>query len=896
MIMGTASEYTLTYRDMLGVDFSTGAYDREKRRYAYIENMYRDYEGGNGSLIESVPGFRKIASLGGKIHAIYSHKNEVGAEYTVVHAGKNVFRFETSKRDSLPALSPIAEMRDTKSTAFRFGTDLYVLDGTEILKISADGTAVKINSEDAAVYVPTTFYNDERIEQRNLLTDRFREKYMIGAAEMVIYGSPGILYRITDEKLGLCAVVGVSSTFSGILNIPSYAKIGTKRYKVDEISDNAFLNNQSIVGIRLGIGIYRIGKFAFSGCSSLSQVYAYNAPVFIDDYAFKNCASLSTFYLGGEIQKVGDGIFDACEGMSIIRYASDEKNFSTIENCESLSDFVIYSFQKDLSLTLEIPINTPLSEIISVSIDGEAISSYSTILRSDGRTSVIFSVTDRRSIEGKEVEIYARADNGKDDSISGVSDFFFDYEYTGSGFDIIAGCTLSESFDGRVFVSGNPSLPGMVFFSTREKGDSSPLYFGAYNYFCDGFGTFGVSSMLSSADSLLVFKNADDGGGSIFYHTPKDTSIDVMPRIYPVSYTHNGIGAIGSSISFFDDPIFISKAGISAIDKKTLSLERSIACRSHNVNADLLSEDLSKASLAEWCGYLAVGINGKIYLADSRATFIHESGYREYEWYYMRDVGTYENATRVYRFSSTAHPGYNVHANPESEPTTAVLSSQINGETVYYTVIDGKKYELYATQEKKGGIFHPLTTIAGFEGDLLFFGTDNGDLCIFNNDKRGVAPDALANADGFDADEYKRAYGRTIHKSFYTFDTHSMRCGVRTAPSDCSLPGLTKNTVKHSLTLKCRLSGNGKIRCEAKTDRSGYIEYSAFPNNLPDFSDWCFASLTLDCEESISLPISEKEKNWIDKELAVYCDDFRSPIGIYSISYRYTPKGRIKHK
>ena len=143
--------------------------------------------------------------------------------------------------------------------------------------------------------------------------------------------------------------------------------------------------------------------------------------------------------------------------------------------------------------------------------------------------------------------------------------------------------------------------------------------------------------------------------------------------------------------------------------------------------------------------------------------------------------------------------------------------------------------------------------------------------------------------------EYKKFYGRRIHPIFYTFTTHRMRCGVRTAPHDCGRPDLTKNTVKHSLTLKCRLCGNGKIRCEAKTDRSGYTEYSAFPNNVPDFSDWSFASLTLDSEENVSLPVNEKEKNWIDKELSVYCDDFRSPIGIYSLSYRYTLRGRIKH-
>ena len=122
-----------------------------------------------------------------------------------------------------------------------------------------------------------------------------------------------------------------------------------------------------------------------------------------------------------------------------------------------------------------------------------------------------------------------------------------------------------------------------------------------------------------------------------------------------------------------------------------------------------------------------------------------------------------------------------------------------------------------------------------------------------------------------------------------------MRCGARTAPYDCDMPALTKNSVKHSLTLKCRINGSGKIKCEVKTNRSGYEECAIYPNAIPDFSNWCFNSLTLDSEENVSLPINEKEKNWVEKELAVYCDDFRSPIGIYSLTYRYKPKGRIRH-
>ena len=670
--------------------------------------------------------------------------------------------------------------------------------------------------------------------------------------------------------------------------------IGTKRYKVDEISDNAFSGNQNILGVKFGIGIYRVGKYAFSGCTKLGAVFAYNAPRFIDDFVFNGCEALTAFILGEDLEKLGEGVFEGCSSLKMIRYSSDIKNFHKVENYEVVGDISVYSFQTDFSLTLEIPIYTPTSEIISVTLDGNELSDY-TIENKEGRKkSLLFTTSDLRSIEGKEVVIYARATTDTSDAPDGVSDFLSDYGYSGTGFDALAGCRICENFDGRVFLSGNPKLPGVVFFSSRENGASSPLHFGSYNYFCDGFGVFGVKTMLSSGDSLIVFKSADDGGGSIFYHTPKETSIGFMPKIYPVTNMHNGIGAIGESFSFFDDPVFISKAGISAIEKKNASLDKSIACRSHNVNAQLLCESLSEASLVEWCGYLAVGVNGKIYLADSRDVFTHPSGFKEYEWYLMKDIGTWIGENTVYRFAHTPREGYLLHSEPDSAAEKGIYSVTTAEGKIYYTFINSKKYEVYPTEEKKGGTFNPLVALCSFDGDALFFGTQNGDLCKFNNDKRGVAPDFIREAADFNEEEYKKCFGRRIHPYFYSFGGHPMTCGVRTAPSDCGRPDLTKNTAKHSLTLKCRLSGNGKIRCEVRTDRSGYTEHCAFPNGSTDFSDFSFLSLSFETEDSISIPVKEKEKNWIDKEIAVYSNDFCTPIGIYSLSYRYTLRGKIK--
>jgi hypothetical protein len=99
-----------------------------------------------------------------------------------------------------------------------------------------------------------------------------------------------------------------------------------------------------------------------------------------------------------------------------------------------------------------------------------------------------------------------------------------------------------------------------------------------------------------------------------------------MPKIYPVEYVHSGIGAIGGAVSFLDDPVFLSRGGLMALTQKAINYERSVSHRSHNVNLDLLKQDLAHASMTEWLGYLVIGAGDTAYLADSRALFKHQSG------------------------------------------------------------------------------------------------------------------------------------------------------------------------------------------------------------------------------------------------------------------------------
>ncbi len=895
-----STEYAVSYTGMRGVNFSSDNGSAKRHRFSYLENMYKDYSGGGEGITESVPGFRKVTAVNKSVHAIYTHKDKQGAEYIVVHAGNSLYRFAVSERDSGPYPNSIATLKDTKSCAFTSGSDLYILDGEKILKVSASGAVSTVDENEAtAPYVPTTYYNGEEYEQRNLLTDKFMEKYLISLSSDFAMGTDGLNYRIISEDERTCGVASISESVSGAVYIPSYTIIGGERYKVVEICDNAFYGNRRITSVYLSENTKRIGSTAFISCLNLKEVYCKNGTEIIGSNAFLGCETMTTLYLGTGIREIGVCAFGACFALESINYAGDEASFLQIDNqaTASLEGITVNYGVVDKRLILQIPVFSPATRISSVTADGRTLVPTYT-MSGIHYTSIILTTSNPSEYDGKEICISGTMDSAKFTKNSEGTNFMSQAEVTITGKRAILGCRVCESFDGRVFLAGNPSLPNTVFYSSRDStGRNNPTYFGVLNYFNDGTGSFPVKSLLSAGDSLAVFKSGDDGGGSIYYHTPKETGIDILPKIYPVSYIHSGISACGESISFFDDPVFISDLGLSSLDKKMINLERSVVTRSTNVNEKLLSENLAGISMTKWCGYLVLLAEGHIYLADSRGRFTNEYGNTEYEWYYLSGIGTYKNSKLLYKFSERAKEGYLVKEDSIDEPVSTTVYSALNenDEGVYFTRIDGKMYEVYTENERVGGTFSPAVAIASSDDDILFFGTASGDICVFNNDKRGVPPFYIEQQADFNLEEYKKHFGKRIHPFFYAFDGHAPFYAVTTVSDNGGIPNLTKSTVKNSLTAKLKCFGKGYISCEVGTDKSGYKEVSRLPAASLNFSEFDFSALSFSNSETLTIPIKERERGWVEKKVSFYTDKYMSPFGIYSVNYRFTVKGRIKY-
>ncbi len=890
----SGTEYSRCYTAMRGVDFSGDGSRISGNRFSKLENMWRDYDGVGAALTESVPGFRRILSLGKKIYGLHRQRAG-GAEYLLVHAGNSLYRFAVAARDAIGTPSPIATLAEHKSVSFSSGSSLFLLDGTRMVRVGADGVAKAVGDGEGEYppYVPTTYLNGEAYEQRNLLTRKFKERYTVTSPDLLAYGTPGMSYTVTDEAAGFCELSGMGRAAGGVIHVPYFATVRDRTYRVTSVGTRAFAGLASVTEVHIGAGVLSVGARAFSGCSSLTTVYLPAELTEIGAEAFRDCTSLTVIHFGKSLAKVGADAFKNCPAMTI-HYAFGLAEYQEIEGAPVTETNTLDTLTWSPSLTVYLPLYEPASE---VSVDIPGMSGYTVTNVTEGThiAGVLLTLENRNFLKNREVLITGTLSPGEYSESDAGSNFLSEGSFTDGGASALFSCLCAEVFDGRVFLSGNPAFPNTVFYSARgSTGQNDPTYFGVLNYFNDGIGAFPVTALLATGDALVVFKKGDDGGGSIYYHTARETGIDLLPKIYPVSYIHAGTPACGGAISFFDDPLFVSETGISALSKQALNLERSIVCRSHAVNPKLLAEDLSSVVLDVFCGYLVAAVGGRVYLADSRATYRHDTGGTEYEWYFLSGIGTYTGDRRVYRYAPSAHDGYLTAMTPDAPAEETVYSvTEADGEILYFVKSGEDKIEVYPTEEYTGGTFHAALAFRSV-GNLLFFGTENGDICVFNNDRRGVPPDRIKNGSDYDADAYRAKFSRVIHPDFYDFDRHTPHYKLVTALDDCNIPHLAKDMVKNSLVLKCQSYASSRLSLTVATDKEILREEAVLPSAFLSFSDVDFASLPLADNDTFTVPLAIRSRGFTEQEIAVTSDTFRSPFGIYTIAYRFRIRGRLK--
>lgn len=518
--------------------------------------------------------------------------------------------------------------------------------------------------------------------------------------------------------------------------------------------------------------------------------------------------------------------------------------------------------------------------------------------------------------------------------------------------DAINGCKLFDIFDDRIFLSGNPKLPNTIFYANRDNtGYVNPSYFGVLNWFDCGVSNEPITAMVHNANTLIVLKGNTIQDSVVSFYTPWQTQQDIIPKAYIRSDGLPGKGCIGFACNLRDDIVFLSETGLEGIDRQTVNTERSVGHRSSLVDAKLLAEDLQSAMYCEWKDYLVILFpSGNAYMADTKQVSTI-NGYHQYEWYLLNDVFTWSNDTNAYHYA-TAFPesiiedgecsidgksdgvyvtitdntlgqidmcvvdaisdnplppessiyeeikSFNVNRGQDADGNEVIVKYiGIPAETVGYNIdTPHTAYILLEKQEEKICIdttsTNKPTFLTEFNG-LMIFGTDNGDICVFNTDKRGVRPARLE--DEYTEQEYKSKYATTIDAEWYDRCGHAYLSGIETAFDNANVPHLTKDTIKKSCVVEVKLGLTSSFSSQFRTDRDGWSEPSVVAIRNSDYSDNNLFKADFTTNSNAALAVTEKTKKWVVKQYRMYSDKWRTPFGIYGIAYRYSIHGRIKN-
>ena len=564
----------------------------------------------------------------------------------------------------------------------------------------------------------------------------------------------------------------------------------------------------------------------------------------------------------------------------------------------------------------EYVIYEPFKSVKSVILGNFPTSKYKCV--ADGGKVAVFIPP---HFDGQSMDIKCEGYPNKFASVNGLTTVYDNgYDSNAASWEAINKCTVVCAYDGRVFFTGNPNLPNTVFFSGRGlSGENDPTYIGIYNYFNDGIGNVPNTAMVSSASMLAVLKGDISTDSCAYYHAAQyngdEKTADLLPRIYPSTEGVSNVPCVGAACNFADDIVFLSPKGLEGIEKQSLNLERTLSHRSGRVDPVLRKSLSSSSRMVEWKGYLCIlNSDGVMLLADSRAINSNEAtGEAQYEWFMLEEVGSYSEDHAKWVF---VNGSINVNC---ADGTTALLP--LESLTVKYggedrrvcigagdppdtaevisfgTVFDGAgiEYEVaeggmnavltdgvfcpvVEDEERVGGTFRPATALFEFRG-RLFFGTENGELCVFNTDKRGMAYDVGEAPD-------------VIGSKWYDRCGHRYESGFATLSDDCGYPQFAKSTVGKTLTLRAKRMPRSAFTLSVRSEREDWRTVESFTATDNSFFNVDFANFSFEDNSRSSYASSEKLKRWGEKQMYFYSDGFRQPFGIYGISYCYTFAGK----
>lgn len=409
-------------------------------------------------------------------------------------------------------------------------------------------------------------------------------------------------------------------------------------------------------------------------------------------------------------------------------------------------------------------------------------------------------------------------------------------------------CTVATLYEGRVFFSGNPDYPNKFYYSATDN----PNYVGYLDYENVGSYENVIRAFLPVSESLAVL--CGGGESTVYLVNPQTLVSGVVHEGYPAKAMICGFPALGAAVNFLNDAVFITKYGLKAVSRLGLHNERAVEHRSTLVDGKLLGEELSSAVLEEFSGYLMLLVAGRIYLADSRSTYIN-NGNSEYEWFLWDNIGVYE---------------------------VSGGTADANGVAV-------------------GGVdtFYKATALKEI-GGKLYFGTLSGKVCVLNTDL--IKNDEVTlSADAFGTELLSSAYrDERATKKYYEGDnvleeTYKPIFSCWTTKSDdFGARSRYKTLLKNGALADLKSFTHSACKVRIKTDKYAWREVARHNGGYFDFSDMDYADFTFNTSPINTLKLKVRAKKWERLSVMLYSDEPRKPFGVFGISLLAVDAGAVK--
>ncbi len=891
-----ATQYSRYYSAFRGVDFSSDHTQVNSSRLAYLVNMYKDYHSGQGEALETIAGFRQRAN--------FAVRPTIAANGIDTHA-------------------PTVETDKEVYGIFYFKCKVAGVETTRVLVHSG---------------------------KKLFLWHNYPTSINIPTEAVIVAPTPSSITQAGGTEV---------KTFSLVLPYACDAVIDLKRNNGDYITNVsyektsntlAFFSSAVQTGERLNLSYYEgvsvAGDILYSGMNLRQSVsFVFNNRLYILDG--KNYL----VYDGETVSLVKDNAYVPTTYIGIIPSGENRDNGKEHEPRNMLTPKFKTTFKATGDATEYFLNEDNLDSVISVKVYDDELSAGTdyTVDLPNGKITFVNAPKkpEETAMKDSEGNLIPYDGDGAVPDSDGQGKYLpygkghFGVEITAAKTwttldgvkeetdiaDIISGCTLCTTFDDRVFLSGNPNYHNLLFWCRRTSGYSNPSYFSVIDWVPDGVGSAPITGLMCVSDTLMVLKADTQQDSSVYFHTA-ETGDDIATRIYPKKQGLSGLGCVGACCNFLDDPIFISRLGVEGVSQLKIAAERANEHRSKLIDARLVNTDLSKARLEEWGGYLCLLTEGKIFLADSRQRYTDTTGAMQYEWYYLENIGVWENQYREYKYSSLlaeeikgttfTHEGQkyeielaenvffpDVH---ETRNLCGAVANEPDGEGLSDTTIHNQviavniagvdfpveiAYTIHTVKDTMtgeiterhaylcesrgnytGGLFQKATVLKNMN-ENLFFGCANGVVCSFNFDQRDENGELPPQA--------------------YHFDNRTILCGCATLMDNCEIPHLTKTTIKRSVVIKTKSFKNSAAKVKVRTNKKPYEQIARINSNLFSFNDVDFSDFSFITTDQSLFAIKEKEKQWVEKQYYIYSDEYLKPFSLYYIAFRYRVAGRYKN-